>query len=50
IKIEVKKKAISDADEINAKNLEANECLVVWTAVEKDDEKNKDEILNKFYL
>ncbi|PIV28742.1 MAG: threonine--tRNA ligase [Candidatus Altarchaeum sp. CG03_land_8_20_14_0_80_32_618] len=45
--MEVKKKAISDADEINAKNLEANECLVVWTTVEKDDEKNKDEILNK---
>jgi len=50
IKIEVKRKAISDADEIdekNAKNLEAKECLVVFTAVEKDDEKNKAEILNK---
>jgi len=47
IKIEVKKKAIADADEINEKNLEAKECLVVFTAVEKDDEKNKTEILNK---
>ncbi len=47
IKIEVKKKAIADADEINEKNLEAKECLIVFTAVEKDDEKNKTEILNK---
>ncbi len=47
IKIEVKKKAIEDADEIKEKNLEAKECLVVFTAVEKDDEKNKEEILNK---
>jgi len=45
IKIEVKKKA--DADEIKEKNLNAEECLVVFTAVEKDDEKNKEEILNK---
>ncbi len=45
IKIEVKKKA--DADEIKEKNLESEECLVAFTAVEKDDEKNKIEILNK---
>ncbi len=47
IKIDVKKKAIADADEIKEKNLESKECLVVFTAVEKDDEKNKTEILNK---
>ncbi len=41
IKIDVKKKAIADADEIKEKNLESKECLVVFTAVEKDDEKNK---------
>jgi len=49
IKVEVKRKAIKDADEIDDKNknLEAKECLVVFTTVEKDDEKNKEEILNK---
>jgi len=49
IKVDVKRKAIKDADNIDDKNknLKAEECLVVFTAVEKDDEKNKEEILNK---
>lgn len=49
INIEVKKKAINDADAITDKdkNLKAEECLVVFTAVEKDDEKNKTKILSK---
>ncbi len=49
IKVDVKRKAIKDADNIDDKNknLKAEECLVVFTAVEKDDEKNKKEILNK---
>ncbi len=47
VKINDKRKAIADADEIKEKNLESEECLVAFTAVEKDDEKNKIEILNK---
>ncbi len=40
IKIEAKKKAIKDAEEISKEPIEVKECLVVLTAGEKGDENN----------
>ena len=37
IKVEPKKKAIRDAEQLKEKEIDFNECLVVFSAVEKDD-------------
>ena len=47
IKFQAKKKAIKDAEEVSDKEIEVKECLVILTAVEKQDEKNIEEISNK---
>jgi len=40
LKFEPKKKAIKDAEDFKEKLVETKECLVIFTAVEKPDEKN----------
>jgi len=47
INIEAKKKAIKSAEEIKEAKQEAKECLVVFSAVEKLDEQNTDEVVKK---
>ena len=47
IKFQAKKKAIKDAEPSSEKETEVKECLIILTAVEKNDEKNKEEISNK---
>ena len=48
IEVEVKKKAINDAEEIKEKKQRVEEVLVVFTAVEKNDEKNVDGIVKRY--
>lgn len=47
IKFEPTKKAIKTAEEIEMNPKEMKECLVVFTAVEKEDENNLEGIVNK---
>lgn len=46
IKFKPLKKAIKDAEEVSDKEVNVKECLVVFTAVEKEDEKNPQSILD----
>ena len=46
IKYKPLKQAIKDAEEVSDKEVNVKECLVVFTAVEKEDEKNSEVILN----
>jgi len=43
LKFEPKKKAIKEAEEFKEKSVETKECLVIFTAVEKIDEKNPEQ-------
>jgi len=45
IKVEPTKKAIKDAEEIEKKLLESKETLVVFSAVEKIDEENPEDVI-----
>ena len=45
---EPKKKAISLAEEAEKKEVKINECLVIFSAVEKTDEKNKESAVNNY--
>lgn len=45
IKVRPTKKAVKEADEIKEKELEAKEALVVFTAVEKKDEENPENVI-----
>jgi threonyl-tRNA synthetase len=47
IEVEPKKKAMKEAEEIDKKVLKMDECLVVFTAVEKRDEENPESVTNK---
>ncbi|RME55116.1 threonine--tRNA ligase, partial [Candidatus Woesearchaeota archaeon] len=47
VEVEPKKKAIKDAEEIEQKKQHMDECLVVFTAVEKKDEGNEEEMVGK---
>jgi threonyl-tRNA synthetase len=44
INIEAKKKAISNAEEIKDSKLSMEECLVIFCAAEKEDEKNPEDV------
>src|SRR3989344_1306355 len=48
LKVEPKKKALKEAEIIEEKIREFGECLVVFTAVEKDDEKNQEAVTKRY--
>jgi len=48
LNFEPKKKAIKDAEEVDKKEVKVKDCLVVFSAVEKNDEKNPEEVLKKY--
>ena len=48
IEFKAKKKAIKDVADVDKVKKRAEECLVVFTAVEKRDEKNVDAIVEKY--
>jgi len=48
LNFEPKKKAIKDAEEVDKKEVKVKDCLVVFSAVEKQDEKNPEEVLKKY--
>ncbi len=43
LKFQIKKKALKDAEQADKKEIQINECLVVFTAVEKQDEINQEQ-------
>jgi threonyl-tRNA synthetase len=50
INFEATKKAIKSAEEIDKKKEEMKDCLVIFSAVEKEDESNLKEIVKKYII